>query len=99
MGERSPRSRRGAERVTPEGAEVSRTHERAVLEQDNGEPTEDVATKRSLERADTRSGTVDEEGVDEEGRESFPASDPPSSWIGGADDHGRDASGGEDHPS
>lgn len=73
--------------MSSEGAEASRTHERAVLEQDNGELVEDVVTKRSLDNADARSAGVDEDGIDEErideeGMESFPASDPPSGWSG-----------------
>jgi hypothetical protein len=51
----------------------STTHDLVVLMQDNGELQEDVVAK---------SATDDEDSVDLEDEESFPASDPPSSWAG-----------------
>jgi hypothetical protein len=83
----------------PDGSR-SRTHERAVLEQDNGELAEDVLATRALDRADVRVGggadeaAAGDEGapgdeLDEQGKASFPASDPPASWSG-APSSGRD---------
>jgi hypothetical protein len=60
-----------------EGRPVSDTHERAVLQQDNGELAEDVIAKGEP-------GDDTDDRVDEEAEESFPASDPPSSWSGHA---------------
>lgn len=57
----------------------SPTHERAVLRQDNGELQEDVVAKEAPD-----DGTPGSSSVDEEGEESFPASDPPSEWAGAA---------------
>lgn len=58
---------------------VSRTHERAVLRQDNGELAEDVLETEAIDTAPERDGELDEQL---EG--SFPASDPPSTWGGEA---------------
>lgn len=59
-----------------EPSPVSRTHERAILEQDNGELAEDIVARRSLDEDDQQPDRVDEEG-----EASFPASDPPPSWA------------------
>lgn len=60
---------------------ASRTHERPVLEEENGELAEDVTQMGSVERTDRQSTDVDEEGM-----QSFPASDAPSSWSGPSED-------------
>lgn len=81
--------------TTPPGRHAtSTTHERAVLEQDNGELQEDVVATDQLDGDDPAARR--ERRADEESEESFPASDPPSHWAdaGGAQDTGpRDARG------
>ncbi len=63
----------------------SRTHHIAVLVQDNGELAEDVVEREVVEQAHRRrhrlDGEPDARGSDL-GTDSFPASDPPSSWSG-----------------
>lgn len=74
--------------MAPPRRDPSTTHDRAVLRQDNGELQEDVVAKRTLDAAGAASALrVDDEEADEQSRESFPTSDPPSSWAG----HGREA--------
>jgi hypothetical protein len=41
-----------------------------------------MADDRVAQHADDESHAQQDEGVDEAGMESFPASDPPSSWSG-----------------
>lgn len=41
-----------------------------------------MAEDRVTHHADDESHTQLDEGVDEAGKESFPASDPPSTWSG-----------------
>lgn len=55
----------------------STTHDLVVLKQDNGELQEDVVAKSDID---------DEDSVELEDEESFPASDPPSSWAGPAEE-------------
>lgn len=76
--------------TTPAGRpRTSTTHERAVVEQDNGELQEDVVATDALDADDPAHRR--ERRADEESEESFPASDPPSHWAdaGGAEDTGR----------
>jgi hypothetical protein len=58
----------------------SSTHELVVLKQDNGELQEDVVAKSTID--DVNEIDDVEDSVEEESEESFPASDPPSSWAG-----------------
>jgi hypothetical protein len=73
----------------------SRTHHIAVLVQDNGELAEDVVERELVEQASRRRHRRDGEPTDggpndlgpgdrdtDPGTDSFPASDPPSSWSG-----------------
>lgn len=56
----------------------AKTHHIAVLKQDNGELAEDVVSKDL-----TEAGGSEAEGQPErQSEESFPASDPPSTWSG-----------------
>lgn len=92
MGEDRPRE--------PAGGSTS--HERAVLRQDNGELQEDVVETRELDRSvdppppgtSVTSSVPAGDEPDESSRDSFPASDPPSSWAGGEEDPGAQASHG-----
>lgn len=70
----------------------SKTHELVVLKQDNGELQEDVVAKSTIDDEEESVGEIDddEDGVDEEEEESFPASDPPSSWAGSVEQAEKD---------
>lgn len=73
--------------AAPSRRDPSPTHDRAVLRQDNGELQEDVVAKQTLDAADAADAhRADDEEADEQSAESFPASDPPSSWAGDGTD-------------
>lgn len=54
------------------------SHRIAVLKQDNGELAEDVVPREETEPA----GPDPEDRAERQSAESFPASDPPSTWSG-----------------
>lgn len=71
----------------PEPHPASRTHERADLQQDNGELAEDVLESDAIDSdaidSDAIDGAREPDGdLDKQIEASFPASDPPSSWGG-----------------
>lgn len=78
---------------------TSDSHHVAVMKQDNGELQEDVVDRQVADDDSNGDGNKEDVGVmgvaaagssavEHQSAESFPASDPPSSWAGPPDDPG-----------
>jgi hypothetical protein len=67
----------------------SKTHRIAIVRQDNGELQEDIVPRAAVEPMTTdhgATGRISSYGdPDSDGKDSFPASDPPSHWAGSED--------------